>query len=183
MKNKTNYVIILIVFFIGVLLAFSALVLQIEPAMASSVHSVVQAVSLTPPGNFTQTEDKCYVPADQKVVEWKSTYAERCRISLDGFCVWPIPHKHMTYKVTVTEGIPLRDRFGKVIASTNGDKRTDWATYDSTTWNSLPNSPFRRNRFTDFEPIASNEYVVMVQTRYRWFNNVDSTLGICMQQP
>jgi hypothetical protein len=126
---------------------------------------------------------QCYVSPGQTVVEWKSgTYQTSCRISVEGICLWPIPHKHVTYKVTVNDGTALRTRRGAVIPAINGEEKTDWVAYDSNAWNSLPNNPFEKYSFTDFEPIASNEYVVMVQTRYRLFNNVDSTLGICTQQ-
>ena len=135
------------------------------------------------PRTSAQVEDACYVPSDQTVVEWKSTYWARCRISIDGFCIWPIPHKHMTYKVTVNSGTPLRDRSGEVIPAISGQERSDWLTYDSTGWNALQYDPRRKNRYLDYEPIASNEYVVMVETRFRLLNNVDSSLGICMQQP
>ena len=127
-------------------------------------------------------EFQCTVPAGQTVVEWKSMNQRYCRYSLGGICVWPFHHKHLTYKVTVNEGVPLRNRFGKVIAATNGETKSNWTTYDSTSWNAMENYPYRKNRYTDFEPIASNEYVVMVQTRYRLFADVESTLGICIQQ-
>ena len=99
-------------------------------------------------------------------------------------CIWPIPHRHVTYKVTVDNGVPLRTRWGGVIPAINGEEKTGWLTYDANSWNALPNKPFRRNsyKYDNFEPIASNEYVVMVETRYRLFNDVDATLGICMQQ-
>lgn len=101
--------------------------------------------------------------------------------SIAGVCILPIIRRHVSYKVTVTEGIPLRDSHGNVIPETNGERR-DWLTYDSTAWNTLRNDSFW-NRYINYEPIAADEYVVMVQTRYRLFNNVVSTLGICTQQP
>jgi hypothetical protein len=128
-----------------------------------------------------QSENACYVSPDQTVVEWKSTYFARCRVRLDSLCVWPIPHKHVTYKVTINDGEALRNHRGYVIAAVNGEEQPSWGTYNAAEWNALEFSP--RNRFIDFETIAANEYVVMVQTRYRLFNDVESTLGICIQQP
>lgn len=148
---------------------------------------ILLVVSFLPPpfslaGNFGQLEDKCFVSLGQTVVEWKSIDETRCRHSVAGICVWPIPHRHVTYKVTVSDGIALRNRHGNVIPAINGEMKRYWLTYDSTTWNALEDNPFG-DRYTDFEPIAANEYVVMVQSRYRLLNNVESTLGICMQQP
>jgi hypothetical protein len=134
-------------------------------------------------GNQALSSSKpCYVSPGQTVVAWKSaTLPRRCRESIAGVCIWPIPHNHDTYKVTVNDGIPLRTEQGNVIAAVNGEERSNWVTYDSESWNALPNNRFERYQFSDFEPIAPNEYVVMVETRYRLFNNVDSTLGICVQ--
>jgi len=130
----------------------------------------------------------CYVSPNETVTEWKGTSQSRCTVRFGGICVWPIPHEHQTYKVTITDNsVPLRNEKGSVIAATSGDIRSDWLTYDSNSWNELANYSnfgfFRRNPYSDYQPIASNEYVVMVQTRYRLFNNVDSTLGICVEKP
>jgi hypothetical protein len=127
--------------------------------------------------------NQCYVSPGQTVVKWKSgTTHERCRESIAGICVWPISHRHVTYKVTVNDGIPLQTRWGKIIPAINGEQMRGWLTYDATSWNALENNPFNEYHYSDFEPIASNEYVVMVETRYRLFNDVTSTLGICTQQ-
>ena len=160
MTNKTNYL-------------FKSIL------MAAIIWIVILSLS---PDNSAPLEDKCFVSAGQTIVEWKSIDKMRCRRSVAGICVWPIPRRHVTYKVTVSDGIAFRDRHDNVIPAINGEMRSDWLAYDSTTWNALEYNPFR-NRYTDFEPIATNEYVVMVQTRYRLFNNVESTLGICVQQP
>jgi hypothetical protein len=126
---------------------------------------------------------QCYVSPGQTVVEWKSATSQfHCISSIGGICIWPIPHEHVTYKVTVSEGIPLKTRYGNIIPAINGEEQRRWLTYDSTSWNALENNPSGKYAFADFEPIASNEYVVMVETRYRLFNDVDSTLGICIQQ-
>jgi len=126
--------------------------------------------------------EQCYVSPGQSVVEWKSgTTHQRCRESIAGICVWPIQHKHVTYKVTVNDGVPIRARWGRVIPAID-EQMMGWETYDSTSWNRLENNPYGRYEYSDFEPIDTNEYVVMVQTRYRLFNDVESTLGICTQQ-
>jgi hypothetical protein len=85
--------------------------------------------------------------------------------------------------VTVEDGVPLQTRWGKIIPAINGEEKKDWLTYDANSWNALPNQPFRRYGYVynDFEPIAPNEYVVMVETRYRLFSDVAATLGICTQ--
>ena len=171
MKNKTlrllrNCMVVLLIGFLGVLFG---------------PHSVHALYTFYDESRSSYLQEQCYVSPSQTVIEWKSMDQTHCRISVKGICVWPIPHKHMTYKVTVNDGIPLRTTQGKIIAATNGEER-NWLTYDSNSWNSLENNLFRKNLYSDFQPIASNEYVVMVETRYRLFNNVDSTLGICTQQ-
>ncbi|MFZ5902203.1 MAG: hypothetical protein ACOYZ8_01450 [Chloroflexota bacterium] len=103
-----------------------------------------------------------------------------CQYSWNGICLWPIRRKHITYKVTVHEGIALRDENGQAIAVADGIKKS-WTVHDAVTWNSLVNDPDTKNRFQDYEPIADNEFVVLVETRYRWFNNVESTVRICTQ--
>jgi hypothetical protein len=165
MTNKTNYL------FKSILMAA---VIWIAILVLSPTFSSLD--------NSAQLKDECFVSPGQTVVEWKSVDKTRCRHSVAGICVWPIPHRHVTYKVTVSDGVALRNRHGNVIPAINGEMKRYWLTYDSTAWNALEDNPFG-DRYTDFEPIAANEYVVMVQTRYRLFNDVDSTLGICMQQP
>jgi hypothetical protein len=165
MTNKTNYL------FKGILMTTVLWIAILSlPQTFSSLY------------NSARPKDKCFVSSGQTVVKWKSIDETPCRYSVAEVCVWPIPHRHITYKVTVSNGTALRDRRGNVIPTTNGEMRSDWLAYDSTTWNVLKYNTFR-NRYTDFEPITANEYVVMVQTRYRLFNNVESTLGICTQQP
>jgi hypothetical protein len=92
--------------------------------------------------------------------------------------MWPFHRRHSTYKVTVDQGIPLRNEKGKVIPIANRIIR-QWAVYDSATWNALANMPARKARYIDYETIADNEYVVIVETRYRLFHNVENTLRIC----
>jgi hypothetical protein len=127
--------------------------------------------------------ERCYVSPGQTVVEWKSgTTHERCRESIAGVCIWPIPHKHVTYKVTVNDDdTPLQTRWGRIIPAINGEQKRSWLTYDANSWNALENKSYGRYQYSNFEPIADNEYVVMVETRYRLFSDVDSTLGICIQ--
>jgi len=171
MKNKTTQLLkiliaVLVIGFLGVLFG------------PKSVHALY---SFYDENRSSYLQSQCYVSPDQTVVEWKSsTYQEGCRTSIVGICVWPIPHKHTTYKVTVKDGTPLQTADGKVVAATNGEER-NWLTYDANSWNALENKPFIKNVYTDFEPIASDEYVVMVETRYRLFSDVDTSLGICIQ--
>ena len=171
MKNKTKHLlkILIVIFLIG----FLGLVFGARSVYAHYLHESSRASYLP---------SQCYVSPGQKVVEWKSaTYREHCRISVFGICVWPIPHKHVTYKVIVEDGVPLRTRWGRIIPAINGEEKRDWLTYDTNSWNALPTKRYGRYSYTDFEPIASNEYVVMVETRYRLFSDVDATLGICTQ--
>jgi hypothetical protein len=173
MKNKTNR---LLKFLIATLLiGFLGVLFGVRSVYAYySSHAGIRNTNLP---------NQCYVSPGQTVVEWKSsTYQGHCRISFGGICVWPIPRKHVTYKVTVDDGAPLRTRRGSIIPAIDGEEKRDWLTYDSTSWNALENNPFGKYQYSDFEPVASNEYVVMVETRYRLFSDVDSTLGICIQQ-
>jgi hypothetical protein len=127
-----------------------------------------------------KTEPDCIASQGQTVVKWKNQYFFPCKYSWKGFCLWPIQRRHNSYKVTVTEGIPVRDENGKAIPIANGQRRK-WEIYDSTDWNALKNFPRRRNRFEGYEPIADNEYVVIVETRYKLFHNVEANLRICTQ--
>ena len=126
-------------------------------------------------------ESECSSVSEQTVVEWISMYWFPCRLSWNGICIWPaFRRRHITYKVTVNEGIPVRNEKSRPVAIANGEIR-DWLVYDSTAWNKLPDHPREFARYPDYEPIAPNEYIVMVETRYRWFNDVESTLRICVQ--
>lgn len=165
MKNKTS------------LLSKSILMAAIICAATLSLLLALSSID-----NSAQLGEKCFVPPGQTVVAWKSLVELPCSSSAAGICAWPISHRHLTYKVTVGNGTPLRDENGKVIPATNGYERGGWTIYDSAAWNMLEYIP-TKDRYINFEPIASNEYVVMVETRYRLLNNVESTLGICMQQP
>lgn len=127
-------------------------------------------------------EPECFASEKQQVVRWKDMYWFPCRYTWNSICIWPIRRKHITYKVTVSEGIPVHDENGNVIPMADG-KRRDWTVYDSTQWNAIGDNPVQRERFPDFEPIADNEYVVLVETRYRLFNDVESTIRICTQKP
>jgi hypothetical protein len=174
MKNKKSQFlkILIAVFLIGFLVVLFG---------ARSVYA-----HYTSNGDFQTSNlpNQCYVSPGQKVVEWKSSTTQgSCRILIMGICIWPIPHRHVTYKVTVDDGIPLRTRWGRVIPAINGEEKLGWLTYDANSWNALPNKSFRRYGYVydNFEPIAPDEYVVMVETRYRWFSNVDTSLGICVQ--
>lgn len=113
-------------------------------------------------------------------MKWKDLYYIPRKHPWVGFFLWPIRRKHYTYKVTITAGIPVRDERGKVVLIASG-KRKKWEVYNSTAWNALENIPRKKNRFLGYEPIADNEYVVIVETRYVLFNDVESSLRICTQ--
>ena len=131
---------------------------------------------------LSKSESDCFASDGQTVVNWKSLYYRPCKHSWNSFCLWPIRRKHFTYKVTVTEGTPVRNELGKVIPIASG-KRRNWEVYDSTAWTELENSPRKKNRFEGYEPIADNEYVVIVETRYVLFHDVKANLRICTQMP
>ncbi len=118
-------------------------------------------VSLALP--LQETGQGCSVSPGQTVVRWKGMYWFPCEYSWNGWCLWPIRRKHITYKVTVTEGIPVRNAEGQVIPVAGGKIR-EWAVRDAAEWNAIENQPKQKLRFPDYEPIADNEYVVLVET-------------------
>jgi hypothetical protein len=130
---------------------------------------------------WSKSEPECFASGEQIVVRWKDMYWYPCKYSWRGTCVWPIRRKHITYKVTVNKGIPLRNEAGVPIAVAEGKIRT-WVVYDATAWNGLVHQPRQKNRYPDYEPIADNEYVVLVETRYRLFHKVEANLRICTQE-
>jgi hypothetical protein len=81
----------------------------------------------------------------------------------------------------VKEGTPVRDEDGAPILIAGGKIRK-WSVYDSTAWNGFENQPRQKNRYPDYEPIADNEYVVLVETRYRLFNKIEDSLRICTHE-
>jgi hypothetical protein len=127
------------------------------------------------------TKADCLASKRQTTVRWKNLYYGSCRRSWNGFCIWPIRRPHSTYKVTVNEGVPLRDENGRILPVAGGKIRR-WEVYDSTTWNRFGTKSSKWRRIADHEPIAENEYVVLVETRYRLFHNVEATLRICTQK-
>lgn len=127
---------------------------------------------------WSRAEPECFASEGQTVVRWKDMYWYPCKYSWRGICLWPIRRKHITYKVTVKDGIPVRDEEGVPIPIAGGKIRK-WSVYDSAAWNGFENQPRHKNRYPDYEPIADNEYVVLVETRYRLFNNVEENLRIC----
>lgn len=128
-----------------------------------------------------EVESDCLATQGQTVVKWKDMYWFPCKYSWNGHCIWPIRRKHITYKVTVSQGIPVRNEKGMPLAIAGGKTR-NWTVYDSTVWNQIENDPSQKARYPDYEPIAEDEYVVLVETRYRFFYNVEATLRICMQK-
>lgn len=123
----------------------------------------------------------CSTSSGQTVVKWKSMYWFPCKYLWNGICLWPLQRRHSTYKVTVSEGIPLHDENGKAIPIASGVKKK-WVIYDSTEWNAFENHPAVKRKFPDYERIADNEFVVVVETRYKLFHDVESTLRICTQE-
>lgn len=119
----------------------------------------------------------CFASEGQTVVKWKDQQ-------------WPCRHwwsigcrrKHSTYKITLHEGLPLRDKRGVPIVIASGTIR-DWAVYDAAAWNGMEPGSWQRQSYPEYEPIADNEYVVIVQTRYRLFHNVEANLRICTERP
>lgn len=130
---------------------------------------------------FSNAKSDCFASESQTVVRWKDMFWYPCKYSWKGICFWPIRRKHITYKVTVNQGIPMRDEDGAPIPIAEGKIR-NWAVYDAATWNGFEEQPSQKRRFPGYEPIADNEYVVLVETRYRLFNKVEDHLRICTQK-
>jgi hypothetical protein len=127
--------------------------------------------------SWFKTGADCVTSKGQTVVKWKDQ-RWRCRHWWSLGC----RRKHSTYKVTLHEGIPLRDEKGVPVVIASGKIRA-WRVYDSTAWNGMRKGSWQRESYPGYEPIAQNEYVVMVQTRYRLFHNVEANLRICTEQP
>ena len=158
--NKT----LLIVFTI-VVISTSILILKSYMASRSPVSSLIE---------------QCSKPVDQTVVEWKHEFGFPCKLSWRGICFWPLRRMHISYKVTLNGGSAVLNDQGMPIPIARGKVR-NWSVYDAQSWNTMENNPRTKRRYPDYEKIASNEYVVLVETRYRLFNNVESTLRICAQ--
>jgi len=186
MSNKTNFTQINVLMAIGFgIIILSFLTTTGVPTQSQSAFTVA-SMSISPLSSSYSTQDienECSNSSEQTVVQWKDMYWYPCQLSWRGFCIWPpFRRRHITYKVIVNSGIPLRDENNLPIAIANGKTRT-WEVYDSNAWNQIAESPRHLARYPDYEPIASNEFVVLVETRYRLFNDVESTLGICVQPP
>jgi hypothetical protein len=123
-------------------------------------------------------QSECESSPNQTIVKWKDMYWFPCQYSWNGHCIWPIRRKHTTYKITLLEGSPLRDKRGNVIPVAKGMIK-DWTVIDQAHWNAIADNPKEFNRYVDYEPIEANEYVVLIETRYLLFNNVESTVRIC----
>jgi hypothetical protein len=126
----------------------------------------------------TADEPECTISPNQTIAKWKDMYWFPCQYSWNGNCIWPIRRKHTTYKVTLLEGSPLRDDRGNVVPVAKG-KVKDWTVIDQEHWNAIAENPREKNRYLDFEPIAENEFVILIETRYLLFNDVESTVRIC----
>ena len=129
-----------------------------------------------------QTKKECYVSPEQTVEAWSYFYYELCEYAIKGVCLWPIRRKHFTYKVTLQNGdIPQLDHYDRIQAAVNS-KGQNWSTFDSEAWNFIEYSPFEITKYPNHRTTAENEIVVSVTTRYKWFNDVEATLGICVQE-
>ena len=190
MINKTSSIqpSILIGIGFGIIMLSSLFPAQF-PSQVSAFQPLVAQMDLSMPASSPSSdtipylESECSPSSEQTIVKWKYKQWFPCKLSLWGICLWPPLHrKHYTYKVTVhdEDSIPLRDEWYGIIPIAKGKIR-DWFVYDATIWNNIADSPRQLARYPDFEPIAPNEYVVLVETRYRWFNDVESTLRICVQ--
>lgn len=122
----------------------------------------------------------CVASQEQTVVRWKDEYWP-CRRWWSIRCMWPFHRKHSTYKVTINGGTPVLDAKGNAIPIAGGMIRK-WSVYNSKAWNAIGNNPARKKLYSGHETIADNEYVVVVETRYRLFHNVEATLRICTQK-
>lgn len=167
----------------GIVILSSLFITGFQSQSMHAVSSMSSSSLTTSSDAVLDLESECSVSSDQTVVQWLDMYWYPCRLSWRGICIWPpFRRRHITYKVAVNSGVPLRDEKGRPIAIANGKVRT-WEVYDSTAWNQIAEIPRQLARYPDYKPIAPNEYVVMVETRYRLFNDVESTLGICIQHP
>jgi len=174
-KRRTTLKNILLTIGLGIIVlsSLSMSVIPLKTTMASS-HQ------LKPSNPVQDNNNACISGSEQTVIHWVDMRWFSCRLSLFGICIWPpLLHNHATYKVTINNGVPLLDEHNQPIAIANGKTR-NWTVYDSNRWNNIANSPRRLARFPGYKPIEPNEYVVMVETRYRLFNDVESTLRICV---
>ncbi len=130
-----------------------------------------------------QTSNDCYVSPEQTVEAWSHYYYEHCEYAFQGICIWPLRRRHFTYKVTLPSGdIPQLDHSDRIQAAIDG-KKLSWTTFDSETWNFIEYSPFEINKYPNYKTIQEDEIVVGVPTRYKWLNDVEAALGICVQEP
>ena len=190
--NQSNKNILVVLIF-AVLITANFLQAGIKPIIPNFPFNLLRPIkidALMPNQHLTSSTinpiassaDPCYASPNQTVVQWKYMYWFPCQLSWKGICFWPIRRRHTTYKVTLNEGVPLRDEHGQVVPVAKGKVR-DWYVYDAESWNALENNPVLKNRYPGYEPIASNEYVVEVETRYWLFNDVESTLRLCTERP
>jgi hypothetical protein len=185
-KNKKKLIIFTVVVIFASILVLKnyAINMTLHPVLVEPVKKKTYMSSQTSPSTgitpASSAKVECSNSTDQTVVQWKYMYWFPCKLAWKGICLWPLRRRHTTYKVTVNEGIPLLDESARAIPVARGKMR-DWTVYNAEAWNAIENSPREKNRYVDYEQIASNEYVVIVETRYRLFNNVESTLRICVQ--
>jgi hypothetical protein len=151
--------------------------MNIKAAWKYSILTVGMAITAVVILSSPWSKAACSASEGQAVVRWKEEswpcrhwWSLRCRRS------------HRTYKVTLNEGTPLLDKNGRPLPIAGGKIRK-WMVYDSVVWNRIGEKPRQRDRYPDYEPIAENEYVVIVETRYWLFHKVEDNLRLCTQKP
>jgi len=142
---------------------------------------ITLAAIMTFSSSLRRAEPDCIASQGQTIVKWKDQYWQ-CRHWWSPYCIWPIRRKHRTYKITVSEGIPVRNEKGMPVPVASGKIRA-WTIYDAAAWNELEKRPAEKKRYQDYERIADNEYVVVVETRYWLFHDVEANLRLCLQKP
>lgn len=180
-KRQTINLTITISFGIVILSSLATTVFPLHP-VSTQMISTMPSSSPTSLSDSTQNANNdCSSISEQTVVRWLDMYWYPCEKSWLGICIWPPFHRrHITYKITVNRGTPDRDENGNPIVIAKGKIR-DWTVFDSDAWAQIAEVPLQLARYPDYKPIADNEYVVLVETRYRLFNNVKSTVRICVE--
>ena len=183
-KNNNTKIIpkkalITIGFGVAMLSSFSVIVFPLHHVSANMLTTMPSSSQTSPPGSVQNSENDCSSTSEQTVVQWLDMYWYPCRLSWRGICIWPpFRRRHITYKVTLNGVTPALDKNGNPIVIAKGKVR-NWSIYDSNAWAKIAESPREFARYPDYKPIQDNEYVIMVETRYRLFNDVESTVRIC----
>jgi hypothetical protein len=149
--------------------------------LGAGITIIVVTASLLP-WPVTKSKPECVISSNQSVIRWKDMYYGSCRRMWNGYCIWPPRRPHSTYKVTVHEEPLMSHEKGDVIPVAGGKIR-EWQVYDAAAWNWIGSQPWQKRRYPEYEPIADNEFVVVVETRYRLFHNVEANLRLCTKKP